>query len=199
MSISYERVDGNYSGSHFTTISIQQSHLDYEPSVSSLNFDQSEYFDDCAALEVRLIADMNLLAPLTGIFRKDNFVSPISYDPSTGIYTPIYRAADTEFLRLYGQSIVLPANDGADSMDWNYESSSVDSVPLRTQDYPSNASNACQSSEPDPEDTDMLQYLASPVANHIYPSNFGSASSMSCCTDDAYVVLNHFLVSQLSN
>lgn len=148
---------------------------------------------------------MNLLAPLTGIFRQDTFVSPISYDPSTGIYTPTYRAGDTEFLRLYGQPIILP-DDGADSMDWNYQSSSIDSVPLRNQDvctssgmyFPSNANNVSQSSEPDPKDTDMLQYLASPVAHHSYPSNFGNAGTGSFCTDDAYMVLNHFLLCQIS-
>lgn len=194
MPISYERIDGNYSGSYFTTISTQQSHLDYEPSASSLAIDHSEYFDNCAVPEVRLFTDMNSLAPLTVIFRQDTFVSPISYDPNTGIYTPTYRAADTEFLRLYGQSVTLP-DDGANSMDWNYESSSIDSVPLRTDDYLLNAMNNCQSSEPEPEDTEMLQYLASPVASHIYPSNFGSAGTVSFFTDDTYMVLNQFLAA----
>jgi hypothetical protein len=53
----------------------------------------------------------------TEIFRQEPFVSPVTYDPKTGLYNQTFPEEHTEFLRKYGRRIEIP--ESCDS-EWSY-------------------------------------------------------------------------------
>jgi hypothetical protein len=107
----------------------------------------------------------------TDISCQESFVSPVTYDPKTGLYIQTFPEEHTEFLRTYGQRIEIPeSNDSRwsysdvqfatghseqkNSFYYNPGSYQVPSEPL---------DNSMTSPIDDDHDLSMMQYTRSPT------------------------------------
>ncbi|KAF7979834.1 hypothetical protein HWV62_40569 [Athelia sp. TMB] len=124
----------------------------------------------------------------TSVPSDNTFVSPITYDPITGIYTPTFSAENIEFLRVFGQEIIMHG-DGVDCAQSTCSTSSASQNSPQgyyTLDatYYSGTSQQSDSFEQYADGLHMLRYLASPLASHAYPSNSGNAPTSSFASSD---------------
>lgn len=121
-----------------------------------------------------LIIDVSNL--LTDVFPQESFVSPVTYDPTSGLYIQTFPPEHEEFLRKYGQHIEIPDNDeDSQRFGWTYHEACNPNEQIQrptgfhynyNADYHAAASQAevAMSSPVSEHDaTFMLQYIASPT------------------------------------
>jgi hypothetical protein len=124
----------------------------------------------------------------TDVFSQNSFVSPVTYDPVSGMYIQTFPAEHVEFVQKYGQRIELPEPSNLYGGGWSYYDSQYPrEQPGQPSGFyyhnvtyqsaaaePMNASLA--SPESDEDVKSMLQYIASPPSvpaqtHHQYVNN----------------------------
>lgn len=139
----------------------------------------------------------------TDIFGQDSFVSPVTYDPASGLYIQTFPEEHAEFLRKFGQHIDIPEPDDSYQGEWSYYDAQTSKAQFeqpsgfyynaRSHSAPPEEHEASTSSLASNDDgTSMMQYMTSPalaatrvhhqyVDNTIAPAALYNSSNVSAC------------------
>lgn len=120
---------------------------------------------------------------LTANFWQDSWVSPIYYDPVSGLYIQTFPPEHDEFLEKYGQRIEVPEPPEPQHGGWIYEEEEHSRARAQSPGfhyYSGHTSTSFDSSEvamsspvSDYEAASMLQYIASPPVAAAQPGERG--------------------------